>query len=478
MHQWYFKKLIPAEGSDTDTKHMDSDTNLVAQLKHQLAESQHVIASLQVDTLQNIIVNIQGSASSVALSSSLSVASSSANGNNEQKPCLLLNGTIEEACDHKLDQTEFPSVKSWTKKGWQEQSIPSKHISSSWFFLKKISMWIWTDGARTRTACLYQLSVQRLAPELISQASLDVLKWLVHTLRKAHIELQLCTNNWKIMKLMTDNYPQWHKYHMKKRSSDHVKAEQDLEDESIPDSAPITTQKRKTSEPDNECAIKRSCVDSDIREEVDLTASSTNDIIQDPSPDHEPTPPPSTDKGKVKEVITIEVNQKSSVSLFHFINDAVDGTTSTSTSTSTATSQVNLTPIPPTNDITLLSMPVPSTADLTSLATKVELMATTPIMIDLKNDIIKKRQPSMKPMRVSAKITAQNLCAFDWQSVHSHNMFQNTDKEGIIVKEALPGEIRDGEMTESHQLFVVAASVTFLPLYLLQSHGQLQPQLY
>jgi hypothetical protein len=27
----------------------DSDTNLVAQLKHQLAESQHAIASLQVD---------------------------------------------------------------------------------------------------------------------------------------------------------------------------------------------------------------------------------------------------------------------------------------------------------------------------------------------------------------------------------------------------------------------------------------------
>ncbi|KAG1803404.1 uncharacterized protein BJ212DRAFT_1395978, partial [Suillus subaureus] len=36
--------------------------------------------------------------------------------------------------------------------------------------------------------------------------------------------------------------------------------------------------------------------------------------------------------------------------------------------------------------------------------------------IDSKADAIKKRQPSTKPMRVSPKITARNLCALEWQS--------------------------------------------------------------
>ncbi|KAG2357065.1 hypothetical protein BDR07DRAFT_1463714 [Suillus spraguei] len=40
----------------------------------------------------------------------------------------------------------------------------------------------------------------------------------------------------------------------------------------------------------------------------------------------------------------------------------------------------------------------------------------TTIVTDTKIDTIKKHQPSTKPMRVSAKITAQNLCALDWQS--------------------------------------------------------------
>jgi hypothetical protein len=141
--------------------------------------------------------------------------------------------------------------------------------------------------SRTRTACLSQLSGQSQFDRQCCLASANfILKdshqtqsakllwmssWLIHTLRKNHIELRLCADNWKIMKLMTDNYPQWQKYHTKKRSSDHMKAEQDLEDESIADSAPLVTQKRRLSEPDNECSIKRSCVDSEIRE-VDLVS--------------------------------------------------------------------------------------------------------------------------------------------------------------------------------------------------------------
>ncbi|KAG2032719.1 hypothetical protein BDR03DRAFT_1014967 [Suillus americanus] len=61
---------------------------------------------------------------------------------------------------------------------------------------------------------------------------------------------------------------------------------------------------------------------------------------------------------------------------------------------------------------------IPSSTHAASLAVKVELVnhTKTTIAIDAKPDTIKKRQPSTKPMRVSAKITAQNLCALDWQS--------------------------------------------------------------
>ncbi|KAG1898401.1 uncharacterized protein F5891DRAFT_1190772 [Suillus fuscotomentosus] len=436
----------------------DSDTNLVAQLKHQLAESQHTIASLQADVqrlasentslnttcqaLQNIIVNIRGSASSVASSSSLSVTSSTSSGtnsNDEHKPPLLLNGTIEEACDHELNQTEFLSVESWIKKGWQEQYPPStsavpdssskksahgsrqmaQGINVSTYLQDKDSMPVSAQRAKsirlTMLSCFCQLHTQGLAPELIGQASLDVLKWLVHTLRKTHFELQLCADNWKIMKLMTDNYPQWHKYHTKKRSSNHVKAEQDLEDKSITDLVPIATQKRRSSEPDNEYAIK---------EEVDLTASSTNDIIQDSSPNHEPTPPPSTDKGKAKEVITVEIkNPLSNLAP----KPQPRPIPLEIPATSTSTSELNLTPIPSTNNITqhtLISMPeVPSTADSTSLDVKMKVIAASQSAKQMKitinsskPDTIKKRQLSTKPMHVSAKITARNLCALDWQS--------------------------------------------------------------
>ncbi|KAG1739954.1 uncharacterized protein EDB91DRAFT_1082318 [Suillus paluster] len=316
--------------------------------------------------------------------------SSGTNGNDEQKPPLLLNGTIEEACDHKLDQIKFPSVKSWTKKGWQEQyplstsAVPGSSSKKSACGSRQMA-----QGINVST---YLQDKNGLAPESIGQASLDVLKWLVHTLHKTHIKLRLCADNWKIMKLMTDNYPQWHKYHTKKRSSDQVKAEayQDLEEEIILDSILTATQKQSSSEPDNEHAIKRSRMDSDISEEAtqSMTALSCDDIMRDPSPDREPTPPPSTNKGKGKEVniFRARIYQKPSCTLV---------------------------PIPE----------VPSTADATSLAVKMEVIAATQhteqtkIAINCsKPDAIKKRQPSTKPMRVSAKITACNLCAFDWQS--------------------------------------------------------------
>jgi hypothetical protein len=70
-----------------------------------------------------------------------------------------------------------------------------------------------------------QLETQGLAPDSIGQASLQVLRWLTHTLRKQFLELRLCADNWKSMKLMIDNYSQWYNYHVKKRGTKRIKSE-------------------------------------------------------------------------------------------------------------------------------------------------------------------------------------------------------------------------------------------------------------
>ncbi|KAG2743296.1 hypothetical protein P692DRAFT_20178176 [Suillus brevipes Sb2] len=257
-------------------------------------------------------------------------------------------------------------------------------------------------------SCFRQLHTQGLAPESIGQASLDVLRWLVHTLRKEYIELRLCADDWKTMRLMTDNYSQWYSYHVKNKGK-HVKVEADntcLEDESISDNS-------------DKHVAKRPRIDSDTTPEITRDPSPNHPIMRDPSPDRQTTPPPRTDKGKQKEVVILEVkNPLSNLAIKPRPRPIPPKiiATSTDSSPSANTSTPNIIPSPP-NDMTQLSLPeVQSSADAASLATKVELVAATPITIDSKNDIIKKRQPSTKPMRVSAKITARNLCAFDWQS--------------------------------------------------------------
>ncbi|KAG1733466.1 hypothetical protein EDB19DRAFT_1911602 [Suillus lakei] len=248
------------------------------------------------------------------------------------------------------------------------------------------------------SSCFRQLHTQGLAPDSIGQASLDILKWLVHTLCKEYIELRLCANNWKTMRLMTDNYSQWYSYHVKNKGK-HVKVEADdtcLEDESISDNS-------------DKHVAKQPCIDSDT----------TPEITQDPSPDRQTTPLPRTDKGKQKEVVILEVkNPLSNLAIKPRPRPIPPKiiATSTNSSPSANTSTPNIIPSP-SNDITQLSIPeVQSSADAASLATKVELVAATPVTIDSKNNIIKKHQLSMKPMCVSAKITARNLCTFDWQS--------------------------------------------------------------
>lgn len=58
---------------------------------------------------------------------------------------------------------------------------------------------------------------------------------------------------------------------------------------------------------------------------------------------------------------------------------------------------------------------------MTSLAIKTELVAATDNTMKATKakaagESTKKRQPSVKPMRVSKNITARNICALDWQA--------------------------------------------------------------
>lgn len=68
-------------------------------------------------------------------------------------------------------------------------------------------------------SCFRQLESQGLAPESIGQASLKVIHWLIHMLRKQYFEFRLCADNWKAMKLMIDNYSQWYHYHVVKKQT-------------------------------------------------------------------------------------------------------------------------------------------------------------------------------------------------------------------------------------------------------------------
>ncbi|KAG1782872.1 hypothetical protein EV702DRAFT_1040695 [Suillus placidus] len=106
-----------------------------------------------------------------------------------------------------------------------------------------------------------------------------------------------------------------------------------------------------------------------------------------------------------------------------------------------STSGTNLILAPPSNESTP-TIDTPSSTDAASLAVKAKLInqSITTIVIKSNPNTIKKRQPSTKPMRVSSKITAWNLCALEWQS-NGHqkepasvfatywNSLSSTDKE-------------------------------------------------
>ncbi|KAG1900237.1 uncharacterized protein F5891DRAFT_1188937 [Suillus fuscotomentosus] len=139
------------------------------------------------------------------------------------------------------------------------------------------------------------------------------------------------------------------------------------------------------------------------------------------TPDHEPTPPPRMDKGKEKEVVAVEVKNPLSNLVLKPQPRPISQKPPPPSIVSSSLGSNPAVVLPSTN-ITPISRPeISSSSDSASLAVKMELVGVTHVeqmkpMIDSKPDAIKKQQPSTKPMRVSPKITARNLCALEWQS--------------------------------------------------------------
>ncbi|KAG1722293.1 hypothetical protein EDD22DRAFT_854193 [Suillus occidentalis] len=167
----------------------ESDTSMVMQLKHEISELQHTVTHLQADramlvsenttlstkceTLQNVIINIQGSTSSVASNSS----ETSNHTKDERKQCLL-DTTMDEECDRELDPKDYPHLKSWTKQQWQEDCLKnSSAVPGTSKAIRQLML-----------SSFRQLETQGLAPDSI------------------------------------DNYSQWYNYHVKKRGTKRIKS--------------------------------------------------------------------------------------------------------------------------------------------------------------------------------------------------------------------------------------------------------------
>lgn len=201
-----------------------------------------------------LILCVWGS-SSVSLTSSSSPPSDTLNTITDNKPSIV-DRIVAMESDQELDRKNYPSVKSWMKKEWQDQypkttsAVPGTFGSSSQgsghmaqginvactYLQDEQGVSVSAQCAKTirnlMLSSFQELDTQGLAPDSIGQASLQVLHWLIHMLCKHCFEFCLCADNWKVMKLMTNNYLQWFNYHMKKRTGKCIKAEHG---ESIPD---------------------------------------------------------------------------------------------------------------------------------------------------------------------------------------------------------------------------------------------------
>ncbi|KAG2090802.1 hypothetical protein BD769DRAFT_1679541 [Suillus cothurnatus] len=312
--------------------------------------------------------------------------------------------------------------------------VSQDDISGAWNFWKLISR-IWDEqgvsvsAQRAKTirnlmlSSFRELDTQGLTPDSIGQASLQV------------------------MKVMTYNYSQWFNYHVKKRTGKRIKAEHG------------EIQKRGgNSDQDLEAEHpkKRARIDQPVIQPITENDEAVKipDIPRHPSPEREPTPLPRADKGKDKEVTTIEIKNPLPNVVLKPRPKAVNRMSPSISIDSLTASTSGTNPIlaPPSHESTPTStIPnTPSSTDAASLAVKAELInqASTTIETKARPNTIKKRQPSTKPMRVSSKITARNLCAVEWQS-NGHqkesasvfatycNGLSSTDKEVYKRKAAL-----------------------------------------
>ncbi|KAG1750833.1 hypothetical protein EDB19DRAFT_1904224 [Suillus lakei] len=236
---------------------------------------------------------------------------------------------------------------------------------------------------------------------------------------------------------MTENYLQWFNYHVKKRTGKRIKAEHGESSPDLSENALPSVQKRRGN-PDQDLEADHPKKRAQTAQPEPITKNiitendeAMPDIPRHPSLKHEPTPPPRADKGKEKEIIAVEINNPLSKIAFKPHPKPITKKVPTSTSvadssTSGTTTSASTTTAPPSNIL--------SDTDASSLAVKMELLAP-----------IKKRQPSTKPMPMSPKITAWNLCALEWQS-NSHqrepasifaifwNGLSSTDKEAYKRK--------------------------------------------
>lgn len=282
-----------------------------------------------------------------------------------------------------------------------------------------------------------ELHGQGLAPESIGQASLQVLRWLFRTLRQQYFELRLCADNWKAIKLLTDNYSQWYNYHVvkKTRRSTSVKPEDTtpqihespieipdvltasssnpLKRAVSPDVEVQPTKKQRTASMTSGLPDSLSPLSINSVSEIPCIESRDqgNEVMKQPDspcgsdvPQHMPLC--STDKGKAKETANIEIKNP----LDHVLLKPRPRPIPKVTPAPSTNAQTN-SPAPSNDSIPTPSLtvtPTNSDSDAASLSVKRELLVAAPAK--------KTRQPSVKPMRIGTKVTPRNLCALDWQA--------------------------------------------------------------
>ncbi|KAG0695747.1 hypothetical protein DFH29DRAFT_1005155 [Suillus ampliporus] len=259
----------------------------------------------------------------------------------------------------------------------------------------------------------HQLEMQGLAPESIGQASLQVLHWLTHTLQKQFLELHLCADNWKSMKLMIDNYSQWYNYHVKKRGTKCTKSKD------IPEDIPPAGDELHESSVDSLAPMINPLLQEPPmkKQKLENTKSTTSEALlqlEIPLPPAETNNPAllslSLENKKQTETLNVEVKNP----LADFVFKPTTMTSSTPTPFSSGASSIIAMPPRP-------SRMLPSVADVALLAIKMELVATentimTTANMNVNTKLIKKQQPSLKPMQVGPKITPHNICVLDWQT--------------------------------------------------------------